>query len=147
MSTATQQANLDARLKLVEEHLRAENEHDVSGIMATFGSNAKFGLNGLTLDSAAAIRDLYEGFGFGGNGGFSQIRAEVVQRHLGAESIVMELLLSGKHTAEWQGIPATNKEFSVPACAIFTFDADEKLAAETVYFDATIMLRQFGVIA
>lgn len=145
MTIAT--AQLEARLQMVEDHLRAENEHNVSNIMATFGNAPKFGLNGLTLDSADAIRGLYEGFGFGNQGGFSEIRVEVTGRHIAAEAVVLELLLSGKHTAEWQGIPATNKVFSVPACAIFTFDADDKLAAETVYFDGTILLREFGVLA
>jgi len=31
-----------ARLQIVEEHLRCENEHDLPGIMATFGADAKY---------------------------------------------------------------------------------------------------------
>jgi hypothetical protein len=31
-----------ARLDLVEEHIRLENEHDLDGIMGTFGASARY---------------------------------------------------------------------------------------------------------
>ena len=34
-----------------------------------------------------------------------------------------------------------------PACAIFTFDGDSKLAGERVYFDGASLLKQLGVLA
>jgi hypothetical protein len=52
----------------------------------------------------------------------------------------------GKHTNTWQGIPATNREFEVPACAVFDFDDKGKVASERVYFDGALLLRQLGVL-
>jgi hypothetical protein len=142
-ATTTQQ---DARLELVEEHLRAENAHDLDAIVATFGRQPTFVLNGLTLNGHEGIRNLYGSFGFGGQGGFSALAGETTARHLSDEAIVLELTLRGKHTAEWQGIPATGREFAIPACAIFTFDGEGKLAGERVYFDGALLLQQLGVL-
>jgi steroid delta-isomerase-like uncharacterized protein len=146
MSAAANQPERDARIRIVEEHIKAENEHDVNGIMETFKDSSHFFLNGLTIEGKDGIRALYEGFGFGNNGGFSEIKAETVKRYIGDDNITLELVLSGIHTGEWQGIPSTNKKFEVPACAIFCFDEEGRLESERVYFDMSLVLKQLGVI-
>jgi hypothetical protein len=139
-------AEHEARLKLVEEHLRAENDHDLDALMATFGQDAKFNLNGMPLNDRESIRAMYGMFGFGGQGSFSDLKAETMQVHFGEKSIVVELMLSGKHTNDFQGIAPTNREFKLPACAIFDFDAEGTLAGERVYFDGASLLGQLGVL-
>ena len=146
MTKGSNQDHLDARMRLVNEHMQAENKHDVDAIMATFGQNPRFQLNGIQLNDAQSIRGLYEGFGFGGHGGFSHIAAEITQQHVSGESIVVEMIFRGKHTDTWQGIPATNREFEVPTCAVFDFDDKGKVASERVYFDGALLLRQLGVL-
>ncbi len=133
-----------ARLALVEAHLDAENRHDLDALMATFGDRPGFGLNDLCLDGHDAVRGLYDSFGFGDNGGFSGLACSVVRRHVGDESVTLELVLRGTHTAEWQGIAPTGKSFEVPACAIFDFDAENRIAAERVYLDMGLLTRQLG---
>lgn len=146
MTVAASQLQRDARIRLVETHVNAENNHDLNAIVETFGSNSAFVLNGMKLEGHENIRACYESFGFGDNGGFSEVCAEVKQWHIGDESITLELILSGVHTGEWQGIPATANKFEVPACAIFCFDEDGKLESERVYFDMSLVLKQLGVI-
>lgn len=132
----------EARLKLVEEHVEAENDHDIERIVATFGTEPEFVLNGMRLTGKDQIRDLYGGFGFGGKGSFSNLRANIVHRHIGGNPIVLEVMLSGKHTANFQNIAPTGKTFEIPVCAIFTFDPDGRLAGERVYFDGSLLLKQ-----
>jgi steroid delta-isomerase-like uncharacterized protein len=146
MSTAANQLDHDARIKLVEEHLRAENAHDVDAIMATFGQQPFFQLNATALDGAETIRSMYGGFGFGEQGSFSNLKAEMKKQHVADDTIITEVRLSGKHTDTWQGIPATGREFEIPLIAIFEFDSDGKLAAERVYFDGALMLQQLGLM-
>ncbi len=133
-------------LALVEEHLEAENRHDLDHLMETFGRQPSFGLNDLKLEGNDAIRALYDGFGFGDRGGFSNLACQVVRRHIGDDSITVELMLQGLHTGEWQGIPATGKAFGVPACAVFDFDEENRIAAERVYLDMGLLIRQLGVL-
>lgn len=137
----------EERLRLVEEHCRVENSNDLDGIMQTFGNAPTFTLNGASFDGREMVQAVYAGFGFGGAGSFSNLHLDVVRRHVNDETVILEFTLSGKHTAEWNGLPPTGKEFSVPACGIFTFDEAGKLAGESVYFDGVAMLKQLGALA
>jgi steroid delta-isomerase-like uncharacterized protein len=146
MTTGTQ-LQREARLRAVEEHLDAENNHDIGAIMATFSPQPAFALNGAEFGGAETVRALYEGFGFGEGGSFSGLRVEVLKLHPGDESATAELMLRGRHTGDWQGVPATGREVAVPVCAVFTFDAQDRVASERVYFDGALVLRQLGVLA
>ena len=63
MTTALTQEQIQARLQLVEEHIRAENAHDVDGIMKTFGKDPTFIMNADTFYGHDSIRALYQRFG------------------------------------------------------------------------------------
>jgi steroid delta-isomerase-like uncharacterized protein len=138
---------ITACMQLVKEHIRAENAHQIAAIMATFGSQPRFVLNGMDIDGREDIRSLYESFGFSDAGGFSDLHVAVTTQHMSDAAMILEVILSGRHTAAWQGIPATGKFFEIPACAVFTFDAEGKLAGERVYFDGSLLLRQLGVLS
>lgn len=140
------QVEMERRLRLVEEHVRAENKHDLDRIMATFGDTPRFVLNGVDIVGHDAIRGLYESFGFGERGSFSDVAVSVRYRHMSANAIVLELSLSGRHSSEWQGVAATGRLFEVPLCAVITFDPDGKMAGERVYFDSAVLLRQLGAL-
>ena len=76
-----------------------------------------------------------------------RLGATVTALHTGEEAVVLEGMMSGTHAAEWQGIPATGRSFVIPVCAVFTFDEEEKIAGERVYFDGALLLRQLGVLS
>ena len=147
MTTTLNQDQVEARLRIVEEHMRAENDHDVEGIMRTFGENPTFVLNGNTFTGQDSIRAMYEDFGFGRRGGFANIHVEVSRRHISDDAVILEATLSGEHTNTWQGIPATGRKVEVPLCAVFTFDREGKLAGERVYLDGALLLTQVGVLS
>jgi steroid delta-isomerase-like uncharacterized protein len=147
VSTTLNQDQIESRLQLVEEHMRAENAHDVDGIMQTFGEHPTFVLNGDTLTGPEGIRAMYEDFGFGGRGGFANIHVEIKRRHVSDDAVILEATLSGEHASAWQGIPATGRRFEVPLCAVFPFDGEGKLAGERVYLDGALLLRQLGVLS
>ena len=42
MQTESNETRLNARLRLVEEHVRFENLHDLDGILGTFGKEARY---------------------------------------------------------------------------------------------------------
>jgi predicted ester cyclase len=135
-----------ARTKMLEEHLRAENAHDVDGIMATFSLGAKFTLNGNAYGGHGLIRLAHERFGFGEGGSFSDLRVEEERRYTSDSAIILEQTVSGKHTGNWAGVEATGRAVKVPVCTIYTFDADDKLVGENVYFDGALLLGQLGVL-
>jgi len=138
---------LDDRVRVIEKHLRAENAHDIDAIMATFGEHPTFRLNGTLHSDRDSIISMYDGLGFGEKGYFSDLKAEAKQQHVTEDSIVLELLLSGRHTADWQGLRATGRTFEIPACAVFEFDKQGTLAAERVYFDSGLLRQQLTASA
>jgi hypothetical protein len=144
MSSPATQNLRETRIRIVQEHLDAENNHDLDAIMATFSAQPGFALNGLELAGAEAVRGLYGAFGFGQQGSFSDIQVETKQWYYGDDSMTLELVLRANHTGEWQGILATGRAVTVPVCALFTFDADNNVASERVYFDVATVLQQIG---
>lgn len=145
MSTAVQ-TQRDARLQSVQAHLDAECQHDLDAIMATFTAQPGFALNGMEAAGYDVVRGLYDGFGFGQQGSFADIQVEVKQQYVGDDSVTVELMFRAKHAGEWQGIAATGRAIEIPLCAIFTFDAKNKVASERVYFDAATVLQQIGAL-
>jgi len=42
-------------------------------------------------------------------------------------------------------LPATRRRVEFPLCGVYTFDADDRLAGERIYYDRGTVLRQLGV--
>jgi len=130
---------------VLADHLRAENAHDLDGIMATFTPDATLVLNGQTFTGTDIIRRAHAALGFGERGGFSDLRVEEVERHAAADTIVLEERLRGRHTGTWEGLAATGGTFEVSLCTVYRFAADGRLVAEHVYFDSALLLKQLSV--
>jgi steroid delta-isomerase-like uncharacterized protein len=56
-----------------------------------------------------------------------------------------EYILSGKHTGDFMGIPATGKSFSYRFAAVKTLSGD-KISHVTSYSDSAVLMRQLGVL-
>jgi len=141
------QNKLEARIKVLEEHLRAENDHDVNRIMETFSQDARFVFNGTAYTDRNVIRIAHERFGFSEGGSFSDIRVAENRRYISDDAIILEQTVSAKHTGLWEGIEATGRDFAIPVCTVYIFDTDGKLAGENVYFDSAPLLKQLGLLS
>jgi steroid delta-isomerase-like uncharacterized protein len=143
MKTATiDERRLDARIELVDEHVRAENAHELDGTMATLNEAPLFKLNSEEVVGRDGVRvfyaDLFQGF--------PDFHIDVTQRHIGYEAIILEVIISGTHMNEWRGIPASGRRFEVPICVVFPFDESDRITGERTYFDSALWLRQLGVL-
>ncbi len=147
MYATTSQNLKELREQIVLKHLQAENNHDINGIMETFSEQPGFALNGAELSGQETIRAVYEGFGFGQSGSFSDIQLNIQKWYWGEESVTVEMFLNARHTGEWQSIAATGKTVAIPLCAIFTFDDSNKVASERAWFDGALVLQQLGVLS
>lgn len=133
-------------LKTLEEHLRAENEYSLEGIMASYGANPVVNINGQLFEGPDSVCFFHDRFGFGGNGSFSSVHVAERKRRICEGTVIIEQELSGRHTALWQGHQPTGKTFKLPVCTIYSFDDTGKLAREDVYFDSVILLKQLGLL-
>jgi steroid delta-isomerase-like uncharacterized protein len=124
---------LDGRIQIVEEHVQAENAHELDRIMATFGEQARYedqpwdehyqgrrGARAYYTRLLAALPDLH---------------IAVERRHVTHDHAILEVTVTGTHRGTWRGLPATGRRVRLPLCAVYTFDNAGKLRGERIYYD------------
>src|SRR6266436_2254859 len=108
-----------ARVAIVEQHIRLENEHDLESLLRTFGDSARYddepwgehytGRNGVCRFYQQLMKALPD------------LEIEVQQRHVTDDAILVEVVIRGTHLGGWRSLPPT------------------------VYYDRGTVLRQLGV--
>lgn len=132
-----------ARAALVDEHIRRENLHDLDGVMATFGNDARY--DDEPWQDRRRGRDAVRTYYSELVDALPDLAIDVERQHVAAASVVVEVVIRGTHLGTWRGLPATGRRLQFPLCGIFTFDSDDRIAAERIYYDRTAVLRQLGL--
>jgi steroid delta-isomerase-like uncharacterized protein len=132
-----------ARIAIVEQHVRLENQHDLEAVLGTFGVGARYddepwddhytGQNGVREFYTQLMKALPD------------LEIDVLRRHVSDDAIVLEVIIRGTHRGAWRGLPATGRRLEFPLCGVYTFDAADRLAGERIYYDRGTVLRQLGV--
>ena len=128
------------REAIVNQHIEAENRHDVEATIATF-HHPRYELNGDASDGEEAVRELLQGLMHG----FPDLHADIGKMRHADDAVFGEGLITGTHDGEWAGIPPTARRIEVPVAGIFEFDED-RLLCEKVYVDFAAVLTQIGVL-
>ena len=131
------------RLAMVEEHVRSENLHDLEAVMATFGADARYEDEpwGDYREGPDGVRSYYTEL----MRALPDLAVDIMRRHVASDCIVLEVGIRGTHCGPWRDLPATGRRVDFRLCAIYTFDADDRLAGERIYYDRATVLRQLGV--
>jgi steroid delta-isomerase-like uncharacterized protein len=132
-----------ARWARVEEHIGCENRHDLEGVMATFGADARF--EDEPWNDRRIGRDAVRTYYTETLRALPDLAIEVLRRHPAPETLTLEVTISGTHRGEWRGLPATGRRVAFPLCAVYEFDADDRLTGERVYYDRAAVLGQLGL--
>ncbi len=134
---------MSARIAVVEQHIRLENEHDLEGVLRTFGDSAQYDDEpwGEHYEGRSGVRQFYEQL----MKALPDFAIEVQRRHVADDAILVEVMIRGTHLGGWRGLPATGRRVEFPLCGVYTFDADDRLAGEKIYYDRGTVLRQLGV--
>jgi steroid delta-isomerase-like uncharacterized protein len=132
-----------ARIAMVEQHVRLENQHDLAGVLGTFGDGARYddepwddhytGQNGVREFYTQLMKALPD------------LEIDVKRRHVSDDAILLEVIIRGTHLGAWRGLQATGRRLEFPLCGVYTFDAADRLAGERIYYDRGTVLRQLGV--
>src|SRR5215469_11992497 len=129
-----------ARIAIVEQHIRFENDHDLEGVLRTFGENARYDDEpwGEHYTGRNGVRQFYQQL----MKALPDLEITVQRRHLAEDAILVEVVIRGTHLGDWRGLPATGRRVEFPLCGVYTFDADDCLAGERIYYDRGSVLRQ-----
>jgi steroid delta-isomerase-like uncharacterized protein len=132
-----------ARLKLVDEHIALENQHDLEGVLRTFGATACY--DDEPWDDHFIGRDNVRNYYASLLAAMPDLHIEMRQRYASEDAVVVEVIISGHHLGAWRGLPPTGRLVCFPLCGIFVFDGDDRLAGEKIYYDRATVLRQLGI--
>jgi steroid delta-isomerase-like uncharacterized protein len=132
-----------ARIAMVEQHIRLENDHDLEGVLRTFGDTARYDDEpwGEHYTGRDGVRLFYEQL----MKALPDLEIAVQRRHMAEDAILVEVVIRGTHLGDWRGLPATGRRVEFPLCGVYTFDPDDRLAGEKIYYDRGSVLRQLGV--
>lgn len=132
-----------ARLRAVEEHVRRENAHDLTGIMETFADDMEYvdAPWGEKHAGRDAVQEYYRTL----LTALPDLRIDVWERFVTTDTVVLEVGIAGTHDGTWRGLPATGRAVRFPLCAIYRFAADGRLRSETIYYDRAGLLQQIGL--
>lgn len=143
MALQIDERRVEARLNRVQEHIDCENRHDLAGIMKTFGATAEY--MDLPWVDRYVGRDGVESYYTQIMRSVPDLQIDVQRRHVAADTIVLEVIIRGTHLGPWRGLPATRRPVAFPLCAVYTFDDEDRLTGEKIYYDRATVLRQLGV--
>ena len=132
-----------ARIAIVEQHIRLENEHDLEGVLGTFGETASYDDEPWDehYKGRDGVRQFYEQL----MKALPDLEIAVQRRHTAEDAVLVEAVIRGTHLSSWRGLPATGRRVEFPLCGVYTFDAGDRLAGERIYYDRGSVLRQLGV--
>jgi steroid delta-isomerase-like uncharacterized protein len=138
-----QNARTSMRLALVEQHIRLENAHDLDGVLATFGRAAHYDDEawGEHHEGPTGVRNFYQQL----MAALPDLEILVQRQHVTDEAILVEVVIRGTHLGSWRGLPPTGRRVEFPLCGVYTFDDEDRLAGERIYYDRATVLRQVGV--
>jgi steroid delta-isomerase-like uncharacterized protein len=120
-----------------------ENAHDLESVLATFGDEARYDDEPWNEHHKGrdGVRHFYQQL----MSALPDLEIEVRQQYVTEDAVIVEVIIKGTHQGAWRGLPATGHRIEFPLCGIYTFDANDKLAGEKIYYDRGTVLRQLGV--
>jgi len=141
--TAADKHRRSARIAIVEQHIRLENAHDLEGVLRTFGDAARYDDEPWSehYEGRDGVRLFYEQL----MKALPDLEIDVQHRHVTDDAVLVEVMIRGTHLGGWRGLPATGRRVEFPLCGVYTFDSDDRLAGEKIYYDRGTVLRQLGV--
>lgn len=131
------------RIAIVEEHVLLENAHDLEGVLGTFGNLAHYDDEawGEHHEGRDSVRFFYMQI----MTALPDLEIDIQRRHVTDDAILLEVIIRGTQLGAWRGLPPTGRRVEFPLCGIYTFDADDRLAGEKIYYDRATVLHQLGV--
>ena len=100
--------DVDARMRVIEEHVQAEIDKDMDRIMATWGKNPSFDDVGWEEQWSGrdGIREHYEEL----MSAFPDLGIEIHKRHMTDEAVILEMTVTGTHLGQWRDLPPLGRK-------------------------------------
>src|SRR5262249_27628858 len=107
MEAKSIEARVNARIELVDEHVRRENLHDLDGILGTFGPDARY--DDEPWDDHRLGREQVQLYYRQLLAAVPDLQIAVSRRYATADAIILEVTITGTQTGPWRGLPGTGR--------------------------------------
>lgn len=127
--------------EIVAKHIELENEHRWDDVVETFGGiNPTFELvpAGASLPGKEGIASAYQIL----STALPDVKVSVVGEVDIPGCSVREVVITGTHSGEYFGNPASGRSVRVAIACFFLFDEESNLRTERVYFDNASLFEQ-----
>jgi steroid delta-isomerase-like uncharacterized protein len=129
------------RMKIVLEHMTAENGHEFERSIKAFAHpRYEVMATGEVYDGAEEVASLLDE----NKRAFPDFHFDVRRMRDADDAVVVEGDFRGTHLGLWRGLPPTGRAVDFPVIIVFEFEG-ERLVCERTYFDIGMPLRQLGV--
>jgi len=132
---------LHTNKRLWQKHVLAENRRSIEGLLETLCAEPVYEL--LATGERYLGREGVTRFYSGLFAGMPDANFELVSVTIGETGVVEESVLTGTHTGELFGMPASGKNVRLPLVIIFPIQ-DGLFTGERLYFDLGTLQRQLG---
>jgi steroid delta-isomerase-like uncharacterized protein len=125
--------NLDEKMALVQQHLKAEGAGDVEGACAVYTDDVEHDVVGFPTGPVRgkdAAREFYRYL----TANFRTIREDFPRRYDAPDAVVLETSMTGKVIGEMLGFPGHGKEITFRMLHVFEF-RDGLISRENVWLD------------
>jgi predicted ester cyclase len=78
--------------------------------------------------------------------GFPKLETHITATIVEGDTVIVQSLLSGAHTGDFLGIPASHKDVAVPDVTIFRFEGD-KISEVRYFTDLLRVMQTIGAVA
>jgi 2-deoxy-D-gluconate 3-dehydrogenase len=129
---------------LVQEHLRAEDRHDVDAVLATFTDDCIYRIPAYDLDLCGKeeIGRFYSAM-FESFPDFVNVDEKF---HVAPNAVFVEILTERTHNGPWRDLPPTGTTFRTTSLAQFPVAADGLLGGEIVHVNPADALYKIGAL-
>ena len=102
MIVPSSNGTMSTRMRIVEEHVTRENEHNLDGIMDTFGEKARYDDEGWGAHylGRQEVREFYAQM----LQAIPDLHLDIPRRHAGEDAIIVEVVIRGRHLGTWRGL-------------------------------------------
>lgn len=130
-------------IELVKRHFENECRGDSPAVLAEMTDDCYYYMYPVfdhRIDNKADITAIHDGLA----GAFSDMRIEIEDVVATEDRVAAQVVLAGRQTGEWDGIPPTGKPVRMHTVAYFKI-RDGRIVSESIYFDRREVLRQLGI--
>lgn len=131
-------------LELVQEHLRAEDRHDVDAVLATFTDDCVYRIPAYDIDLRG--KDEIGGFYSGMFASFPDFLNESETYHVAKDAVFVEIVTERTHGGPWRDFEPTGTTFRTTSLAQFPVAPDGLLGGEIVHVNPVDALYKIGAL-